>query len=69
MFLFLEPGDQDSIWVEFRKRAPSADLREILGFFANELINQRVRADIARETQSIRELIVSQAFSGADFHE
>src|SRR3954471_3059203 len=68
-FLFLEQGDEESIFVEFRKRSPTADLNEILGSFANELINQKVRADIARETQTIRELIVRQAFSGADFCE
>jgi His-Xaa-Ser system protein HxsD len=67
-FLFLEPAD-DGIVVEFRKRHPSTDLAEIVGTFANELINQKVRSDIARETQSIRELIVAQAFSGADFRD
>jgi His-Xaa-Ser system protein HxsD len=67
-FLFLEPADA-AIVVEFRKRSPSAHLADIVGSFANELINQKVRADIARETQGIRELIVAQAFSGADFRD
>jgi His-Xaa-Ser system protein HxsD len=68
-FLFLEPAADGAIVVEFRKRHPSADLDEIAGSFANELINQKVRADIARETQGIRQLIVAQAFSGADFRD
>lgn len=68
-FLFLEPAGDAAIVVEFRKRSPLADLTEIVGSFANELINQKVRADIARETQGIRELIVAQAFSGADFRD
>src|SRR4051794_27596687 len=67
-FLFLDLED-DAIIVEFRKRHASTDLNEIVGSFANELINQKVRADIARETQGIRELIVAQAFSGADFRD
>ena len=67
-FLFLQPAD-DGILVEFRKRHPSTDLNEMVGSFANELISQRVRADIARETAAIRELIVAQAFAGADFRE
>jgi His-Xaa-Ser system protein HxsD len=67
-FLFLQPT-HDGILVEFRKRHPSSDLNEMVGSFANELINQRVRADIARETAPIRELIVTQAFAGADFRE
>ena len=33
----------------------------------NELINQRVRTDVARETRAIRERIVAQAFAEADF--
>ena len=33
---------------------------------SNELINQRIRLDIAAETKSIRELIVAQAFAEAD---
>jgi His-Xaa-Ser system protein HxsD len=66
-FLFLEPAGEARIEIEFRKRRPSTDLAEIVGSFANELINQKVRADIARETQVIREQIVAQAFSGADF--
>lgn len=68
-FLFLELAADGAIVVEFRKRHPSADLTEVVGSFANELINQKVRADIARETQGIRELIVAQAFSGADFRD
>ena len=68
-FLFLEPAGDSAIDIEFRKRRPTADLNDIVGSFANELINQRVRADLARETQDIRQLIVEQAFSGADFRE
>jgi His-Xaa-Ser system protein HxsD len=68
-YLFLEHSDNEAITVEFRKRSTSTDLQDILRAFANELINQRVRADLSRETQRIRELIVSQAFGDADLRE
>ena len=66
-YLFLEPNKaQDEVTVHFSRRLPNADLAGIVGEFANELINQQVREDIARETRSIRELIVAQAFAEAD---
>jgi len=68
-YLFLEESDNDAITVEFRKRSASTDLKDVIGAFANELINQRVRADLSRETQRIRELIVAQAFGDADLRE
>jgi His-Xaa-Ser system protein HxsD len=68
-YLFLEQGEADTIIVQFRKRDPKTNLEEVMGAFANELINQRVRADLSRETQAIRELIVTQAFSDAELRE
>jgi His-Xaa-Ser system protein HxsD len=66
-YLLLKPHGENEIIVEFRKRALPTPLSDVIGAFCNELINQRVRADIARETQRIRELIVTQAFAEADF--
>jgi His-Xaa-Ser system protein HxsD len=68
-YLLLQPGNGDEVVVEFRGKDPSSDLDEILGEFANELIDQRVRDDLAAETREIRALIVAQAFAEADFHE
>jgi His-Xaa-Ser system protein HxsD len=68
-YLFLEQSDGDTVTVEFRKREAEAKLQDVVGSFANELINQRVRSDLSRETQAIRELIVAQAFSDADLGE
>ena len=65
-YLFLS-ATQDRITVEFRRKTADADLQEIAGDFGNELINQRLRADLARETAPIRELIVAQAFAEAEF--
>jgi hypothetical protein len=41
-------------------------LADIAGEFANELIDQRVRYDLERETRHIRTRIVDQAFAEAD---
>jgi His-Xaa-Ser system protein HxsD len=68
-YLFLDQGRGDSVVVEFRKRQLDTNLREVVGAFANELISQRVRADLSRETQAIRELIVAEAFRDADLRD
>ncbi len=58
--------DHEHVLVELRKREESASLKALGGEFANELVNQRVRAEVASETKLIRDLIVSQAFAEAD---
>jgi His-Xaa-Ser system protein HxsD len=64
MFLQRSAGE---LSVSFRRRRQSADLETVVGEFSNELINQRVRYSLARETRPIRELIVAQAFAEAKF--
>ena len=66
-YLFLQRRGEQEIVVEFRSKNTEVALREVIGAFANELINQRVRSDVARETRTIREQIVAQAFAEADF--
>ncbi len=58
--------DSRSLDVHFSSKGEALDLEQIAGEFANELIDQRLRLDIARATQPIRELIVAQAFVEAD---
>src|ERR1041384_573717 len=66
-YLFLSATDaSDVINVRFRQKLDSCDLDSVAGEFSNELINQRVRLDIANETRAVRELIVAQAFAEAD---
>ena len=66
-YLFLEQVDAEVVEVELSARTSGADLEQIAGEFANELIDQRLRADIARETRTIREAIVTQAFAEGRF--
>lgn len=65
-FLFLERADANTVVVQFRASAGRSDLAETVGAFQNELIDQRLRADIARQTRDIRNWIVAQAFVEAD---
>lgn len=61
----LERLDSSRLRVMFE--APdNALLDQTIRQFTNELINQRVRADVEAETRKIRELIVAQAFAEAD---
>jgi His-Xaa-Ser system protein HxsD len=65
-YLFLDPLDGDRVRVRFRKRRQAADLTRVVAEFGNALIDHTLRVTIARETQTIRELIVTQAFAEAD---
>jgi len=66
-YLFLQQEEGSSvIKVMFTRKTQDCDLPTLVGEFSNELINQRVRLQIAAETRAIRELIVAQAFAEAD---
>lgn len=65
-YLFLRRSGLSEVTVEFRARRPGVFLADEVGAFANELIDQRVRADLRRETAHIRDWIVAQAFIEAD---
>jgi His-Xaa-Ser system protein HxsD len=66
-YLFLTHGEpSSSVKVQFARKSPDCELEKVAGEFSNELINQKVRLDIAAETKPIRELIVAQAFAEAD---
>jgi His-Xaa-Ser system protein HxsD len=66
-YLFLRPEDGSTVVeVMFAEKTPDSDLASLAGEFSNELIDQKVRQQIAAETRAIRELIVAQAFAEAD---
>lgn len=66
-YLFLEPSTTPSqIRVRFTRKSADCDMNGLVGEFANELVNQRIRRDIGSETRTVRELIVAQAFTEAD---
>src|SRR5437762_8668082 len=59
-FLFIDCDGPDHFTVRLRRRQIDADLVLVAGEFGNELINQRVRIGLAKETEDIRRLIVAQ---------
>src|SRR5260370_8036908 len=62
-YLYLQPADPVSvIRVRFSKKTSDSDLSLMAGEFSTELINQKVRIDVAADTRPLRELIVAQAF-------
>lgn len=61
-YILLDRADERAVIAEFRARDGNPDMDAILGEFANELIDQRLRTELARETKAVRDLIVEQAF-------
>lgn len=66
-YVALKPVGEGHIQVELTPRDEAAVVSELVGAFWNELLNQQVREDVERETRAIRELIVAQAFTEAEF--
>lgn len=71
-YLFLSRLPASCIAVQIKAKQGGVPLDQVAGEFCNELINQRIRVDIARETGRIRELIVAKALAegnllGAEF--
>jgi His-Xaa-Ser system protein HxsD len=54
------------IGIEFVARDEKDSLRDLAGAFSNALLDSHLRAVIATETHTIRELLVAQAFCEAD---
>lgn len=65
-YLFLRDAEPGLVTVVFRKRQSPKTLDALIEEFANELINQGLRAQLEEETRPIRERIVAMAFSEAD---
>lgn len=65
-YVFARGGGNGAVIVELAPREERASLRDIAGEFANALVDYRLRALIAAETGTIRELLVAQAFCEAD---
>jgi His-Xaa-Ser system protein HxsD len=59
-------ADDGAIVVDFAPIDAADSLRTLTGEFANALLDARLRALVSRETQTVRELLVAQAFCEAD---
>lgn len=65
-YVYLSPqrGDLIEVTVVSKREATATD--RLAWEFLNDLIDQRLRIDINRETAAVREMIVAQAFAEAD---
>ena len=61
-YLFLRRAAPGTIEIHITTKDKTS-VDSLVGDFCNELIDHRVRADIARESGKIREMIVAQAFA------
>lgn len=66
-YIYMRTERANELIIEFRAKRGKEDLASVVGEFGNELINQRIRLELSSETQQIREMIVAQAFSEANF--
>jgi His-Xaa-Ser system protein HxsD len=62
----LERIDESQVRIVFRSLGTEPVPGDLVASFENELIDHRIRADLARETSAIRDLIFRQAFVEAD---
>ncbi|MEA2337927.1 MAG: hypothetical protein QOE82_1934 [Thermoanaerobaculia bacterium] len=65
-FVFPRSTADGGVIVEFAPRGEGTSLCGLAGEFTNALLDFRLRAIIAAETSTIRELLVAQAFCEAD---
>lgn len=66
-YLFVSETGNHELAVEVRPKTAMSDVGSLAGDFGNELIDQKVRSDLSKETAVLRQLIVTQAFAEADF--
>jgi len=63
-YIFISRESNGRFAVNFRLKQPdSSGLEDIAGEFTNALLDFQLRADIDRETATVRELIVAKAFA------
>lgn len=65
-YVFAHTVTEGTAIVDFALRDTNGSLPELIGEFSNALLDYQLRAQIASETQTIRELLVAQAFCEAD---
>lgn len=63
VFVARDRDDPGLVVVTLGTRSAEIDLRACIGELADELIDQQLRQQLAREAGSVREIIVAQAFA------
>ncbi len=66
-YVYLAPSQDRLIEVTLVAKEGGVDVTDQLAWdFVNDLIDQRLRIDVNRETRAIREMIIAQAFAETD---
>lgn len=68
-FIFIYRHDERHLAVKITAKADGVPLGTVAGEFENALLDHQLRFEIARETGTLRELIVAKAFAEGDFLE
>ena len=62
-YLWLEPQDNGDVCVRISPKSGSMTPGQMRGEFGNALIDYAIRWSVARETQKVREILVSAALA------
>jgi His-Xaa-Ser system protein HxsD len=62
-FVHLQQRTDQIIEVRFHSKGPQHQLHSIAGEFCNEILDQRLREMVARESEPVRNLILAHALS------
>jgi His-Xaa-Ser system protein HxsD len=62
-YVFISRHDSERLSVRLTAKAGCGDFQAVAGEFSNTLLDYQLREEIARETVTLRELIVAKAFS------
>jgi His-Xaa-Ser system protein HxsD len=62
-FVHLQRRNKRIVEVRFRPKGSQAELDSIAGEFCNEILDQRLREIVARESEPIRNLVLAHALS------
>jgi His-Xaa-Ser system protein HxsD len=65
-FIFIYRHDEQHLAIRLAAKSNSQDLEPITGEFENALLDHQLRFEIARETTTLRDLIVAKAFAEGD---
>lgn len=62
-FVHLQRRNDQMVEVRFRSKGSQAALDSIAGEFCNEVLDQRLREIVARESEPVRNLVLAHALS------
>jgi len=68
-YIFVSRHDSARLAVRLKSKGDPAVIDDLVGEFENALIDNQLRAEIQRETATLRDLIVAKAFAEGDLLE